>query len=112
MRWHGDHVITTKLLRVMADDFKIESGLTFPHLQDHFTVSDGLHMDIIRLNTWKFAVFYNADHAESQTHYEAASFRCEETKGCIRLFSVWKYDKRLAQMAIRWSVTCYFIDHC
>ena len=35
MRWHGDHVITTKLLRVMADDFKIESGLTFPHLQDH-----------------------------------------------------------------------------
>lgn len=111
MRWIGGQIITTKLLRITANDFKIESGLTLPHLQEQFSISDGLCMDVILLNASKFAVFYtirDTDHTTSQERYEAASFRCEEIKGFIRLFSVWKYDKRLAQMAIRRSVNALF----
>lgn len=111
MCWDGGHIATTKLLRFMADDIKIESGLTFPRLQNHFMVSGGLRVNVVPFNACKFVVFHttgDVDHPTLQDHYEAASFRCEESKGFIRLFSVWKHDQRLAQMAIKRSVIVLF----
>jgi hypothetical protein len=95
------------IIRVLADDHQIDSGITIPRLSEHFPKVGRWRMRTVMvtrngysLHKSKFKVFF-VQHSNgfnsSRSSFTAVAFR---DSGEGQLYSVGRDDKRLAQRAV------------
>lgn len=105
----GDHVEENRLIRVFADDHRINAGISVPQLTEHLRHSGSMSMDVIPV--WRdgryclltfFRVFFIRRMwdpvAGMYFVFEAIVFR--DYGDNDRVYSVRRDDKQLVQKAI------------